>query len=51
MADESSLRFIGLTLGAVAAAVTLIAATLVMNVDRAAIENSAATAVAVSSSG
>jgi hypothetical protein len=48
MADEPSLRFIGFTLGAVAAAVTLIAATLVITVDRTAIDKSAATVVAVS---
>ena len=49
MADESSLRFIGLTLGAVTAAVFLIAAMLVVNVDRGAFERS--TAAVVTSAG
>ena len=34
MADESSLRFIGFSLGVVTAVVTLIAAFLVVSVDR-----------------
>lgn len=34
MADRTSLRFIGLAFGAVTAAVTLIAALAVLNVDR-----------------
>ncbi|MEA2878738.1 MAG: hypothetical protein QOF14_3934 [Hyphomicrobiales bacterium] len=50
MADESSLRFIGMSLGAVTAAVTLIAAMLVVNVDRGAFERPAPTA-AVTSAG
>ena len=51
MADESSLRFIGMSLGAVTAAVTLIAAMLVVNVDRSAFERPATTAAAVASTG
>ena len=52
MADESSLRRIGFMLGAVTAMVTLIAALLVMNVDRSAFERPAiTTAVSASSSG
>ena len=51
MADESSLRFIGLSLGAITAVVTLIAAMLVVNVDRSAFERPAATAAAVTSAG
>jgi hypothetical protein len=51
MADESSLRFIGLTLGAVTAAVTLIAAMLVVNADRGAFERPATTAAVVTSAG
>ena len=35
MADQTSLRFIGLAFGAITAAVTLMAAIAVMNVDRA----------------
>jgi len=34
MADQTSLRFIGFALGAITAAVTLMAAIAVMNVDR-----------------
>jgi hypothetical protein len=51
MADEPSLRFIGFTLGAVAAAVTLIAATLVITVDRTAFDKSATTTISASTSG
>jgi hypothetical protein len=51
MADVSSLRFIGLTLGAVTAAVALIAATLVVNVDRSAFERPATTAATFTSAG
>jgi hypothetical protein len=51
VADESSLRFIGLTLGAITGAVTLIAAMLVLNVDRSAFERPATTAVIVTSAG
>jgi hypothetical protein len=51
MADEPSLRFIGLTLGAVTAAVTLIAAMLVANVDRSSFERPATTAAVESSAG
>jgi hypothetical protein len=51
MADESSLRFIGMSLGAVTAAVTLIAAMLVVNVDRSAFERPATTAAVVESAG
>jgi hypothetical protein len=51
MADESSLRFIGLTLGAVTAAVLLIAATLVVTIDRSAFERPATTAAVVTSAG
>jgi len=47
MADESSLRFIGFTFGAVTAAVTLVAAVLVTNVDRSVFERPAATTAAV----
>lgn len=47
MADEPSLRFIGFTLGAVTAAVALIAALLVVNVDRSSFERPAATTAAV----
>ncbi len=46
MADESSLRFIGLSLGAITAAVTLIAAMLVVNIDRSAFERPTAAVVA-----
>ena len=42
MADQASLRLIGLALGAVTAAVMLIAALAVTNVDRAASERPAA---------
>jgi len=35
MADQTSLRFIGFAFGAITAAVTLMAAVAVMNVDRA----------------
>jgi hypothetical protein len=48
MADESSLRFIGLSLGAITAAVTLIAAMLVVNIDRSAFERPATAAVVAS---
>jgi CBS-domain-containing membrane protein len=34
MADQTTLRFIGVALGAITAAVTLMAAVAVMNVDR-----------------
>ena len=50
MADASSLRFIGLSFGAITAAVALIAVMLVVSVDRGAFERSSATA-AVSSAG
>ena len=51
MADESSLRFIGFTLGAVTAAVTLVAALLVANVDHSVFERPAATMAVVTSAG
>jgi hypothetical protein len=51
MADESSLRFIGLTFGAITAAVFLIAAMLVVNIDRSAFEWPATTAAVVTSAG
>ena len=51
MADESSLRFIGLTLGAVTAAVAVIAALLVVNVDRSSFERPATTAAVITSAG
>jgi hypothetical protein len=50
MADEPSLRFIGLTLGAVTVVVSLIAAMLVVNVDRSAFERPSATTAAVMTS-
>jgi hypothetical protein len=46
MADESSLRFIGLSFAAVTAAVTLIATMLVVNVDRGVFERPASTTAA-----
>lgn len=39
MADQASLRFIGLTFGAITAAVTLVAVMLVVNVDRSVFEH------------
>jgi hypothetical protein len=45
MADESSLRFIGLTFGAVTAAVFLVAAMLVVTLDRGAFEEPATAVV------
>ena len=48
MADKSSLRFIGLSFGAITAAVTLIAAMLVVNVDRGAFERPATAAIVTS---
>ena len=47
MADESSLRFIGLSFAAVTAAVTLIATLLVVNVERGTFERPAATTAAL----
>ena len=44
MADKTGLRFIGLTFGAVTAAVMLMAAIAVMNVERAPAERSVAAA-------
>jgi len=44
MADGSSLRFIGLSFGAITAAVALVAVLLVVSADRDAVERSSATA-------
>ena len=50
MADQTSLRFIGLAFGAITAAVTLMAAIAVMNVDRG-LDPPSPTAVLSSSTG
>ena len=50
MADQNSLRFIGFAFGAITAAVTLMAAVAVMNVDRG-LEPTSPTAVLSTSTG
>ena len=50
MADQTSLRFIGLAFGAITAAVTLMAAIAVMSVDRG-LDPSSPTAVLSTSTG